>query len=506
MYTPLALLICIVIAQVNGSKNGRIERRFVNNNSFNKNIVQKQPCPQESVGVVFPDELDCVQTAGQPRSRAFNHPVFKTLRGPFRSQSVVQNVRRPIGQPLQKSLSGPGVQKARLVTKSVQKQPCPQKSVGVVFPDELDCVQTAGQPRSRAFNHPVFNTLRRSNVQPLQNTVSRPGFQNVRRPNFQPLQNTVSRPGFQNVRRPNVQPLQNTVSRPGFQNVRRPNFQPLQNTVIPSLLQCGMTSAKFDSGNQFKAQTIKAGSFPWLAAVGMMKKKLTMTQNGHTTQNDHFSAYCGGTLITNRHVLSAAHCFLSPRLKSKPTHVRLGEHHLLLNRDGAQDFRIIETRTNNYDPDTNSRDIAILKLDRTVEFKGRISPACLPFNLPEQEYSNKRLTVVGWGMTTMSKQHSYVPMREEPVHVPLLECQRTYSFLSHVITNQHMCAGRGEADACMGDSGGPLNFKSSRGRNAGHVFVVGIVSHGPTMCGSATLPGVYTSVAKYENWIRTNLN
>ncbi|CAL4120673.1 unnamed protein product, partial [Meganyctiphanes norvegica] len=104
------------------------------------------------------------------------------------------------------------------------------------------------------------------------------------------------------------------------------------------------------------------------------------------------------------------------------------------------------------------------------------------------------------------KRNSYVPKREEPVHVPLWECKQKYSFLNHVITNQNICAGRGQADACMGDSGGPLNFKSSRGVNAGHVFVVGIVSHGPTMCGSATLPGVYTNVAKYEIWIRRNLN
>ncbi|CAL4059684.1 unnamed protein product, partial [Meganyctiphanes norvegica] len=242
---------------------------------------------------------------------------------------------------------------------------------------------------------------------------------------------------------------------------------------------------------------------PWLAAIGKIKNQLTL--NGRTIHLRHYNATCGGTLITNRHVLCAAHCFMSPRvINDPPTHVRLGEHNLRTYGFGAQDYLIVDRRIGSYDQFTRSNDIIILKLDRQVEFNDRISPACLPFNLPKYEYFRKRLTVVGWGFTTESSQISVEPMREEPEHVPLWEYQQQYRNVTP-ITNKNMCAGRGIADSCMGDSGGPLNFKSSRGINAGRVFVVGIVSHGPTVCGSSTQAGVYVNVAKYEHWIRNNL-
>ncbi|CAL4221114.1 unnamed protein product, partial [Meganyctiphanes norvegica] len=278
-------------------------------------------------------------------------------------------------------------------------------------------------------------------------------------------------------------------------------------SVIPLIAQCGRSPAKFGIGNT--VQTVKPGDFPWLAAVGQMKNQVTL--NGIIIERrENFRAMCGGTLITDRHVLSAAHCFLHPPvIRDPPTHVRLGEHDFRMDGDGAQDYRIVDRRTNNYDEDTIANDIILLKLDSHVKFNDRIAPACLPFELPEEEYSQKLLTVVGWGMTTESSQKSLVPMQEEPEHVPLGECQQKYrlhSALNRHITNQNICAGRGKADSCMGDSGGPLNFRSSSGRNAGRVFVVGIVSFGPTMCGSPTLPGVYTNVARYQNWIRNNLD
>ncbi|CAL4145189.1 unnamed protein product, partial [Meganyctiphanes norvegica] len=273
-------------------------------------------------------------------------------------------------------------------------------------------------------------------------------------------------------------------------NVVFPDEMPRKD-VTTSYSQCGRSPAKFGTRNT--AQTTKPGDFPWLAAVGRLR-------------SHQFKSICGGTLITDRHVLSAAHCFLdSPIVWNPPTHVRLGEHNLLSDGDGAQDYQIIDERTKDYDQVTTSNDIILLKLGRTVIFNGRISPACLPFRLSEGEYIHNHLTTVGWGLSTESNQRSLVPLQEHPQHVLLGECQQKYRKYTsgRQITDKNICAGRGGADSCKGDSGGPLNFQSRSGRKA--VYVVGIVSFGPSMCGNSKLPGVYTNVASYEHWIRSNL-
>ncbi|XP_028042611.1 phenoloxidase-activating enzyme-like, partial [Bombyx mandarina] len=82
-------------------------------------------------------------------------------------------------------------------------------------------------------------------------------------------------------------------------------------------------------------------------------------------------------------------------------------------------------------------------------------------------------------------------------------CQPAYSVQNRKITlwNKQICAGGVPGkDSCKGDSGGPLMYENGR-----QYEVVGVVSFGPTPCGLPDIPGVYTKVYEYLDWIRSTV-
>lgn len=106
------------------------------------------------------------------------------------------------------------------------------------------------------------------------------------------------------------------------------------------------------------------------------------------------------------------------------------------------------------------------------------------------------------------KTFGYIPspikLKLELPHIRHGTCRNIYRRLGHRIGPGQLCAGGEDArDACPGDSGSPLMYFDPRQRRW---IVVGIVSLGTKDCGTSGVPGVYTDVHHYLDWIRRNLS
>ena len=174
--------------------------------------------------------------------------------------------------------------------------------------------------------------------------------------------------------------------------------------------------------------------------------------------------WCGGTLISSTHVLTAAHCTEDQGVVIAASSIRvlLGEHNVAdkeFNRVDVAD--IINHPDYKRDPRFIDNDYAILRLANPVTFTSKVSPACLPADL-SSTYTDVLATVTGWG-TLRSKGPSPNVLQEADVTVMSnAKCNRAYR---GIISSNMVCAADSGKDSCQGDSGGPL-ISPENGRQA----------------------------------------
>ncbi|KJH52126.1 trypsin [Dictyocaulus viviparus] len=263
--------------------------------------------------------------------------------------------------------------------------------------------------------------------------------------------------------------------------------------VISPFIEC----LKFCDQQNFIRSRVIGGStasiseFPWQAAI--------VSYN-----NDGSGLMCGGTVIDEYWIMTAAHCIINRWQKS---YILTG---ILSLSNPQHTVRVEQVVVHpQYDASQMANDIALVQSKRSLFSRG-INSVCLTRNdsllitIKEGIITGFGLHIVGGSPYSVIMGVSDVILKANVPIIPHQQCQREWLTLSGggvVITDKQICAGSKLHGAAPGDSGGPLLVYDK----SGQLFQIGITSFGAGgfqgLLDQRKYPGVYTRVASYANWI-----
>lgn len=258
--------------------------------------------------------------------------------------------------------------------------------------------------------------------------------------------------------------------------------------TVPTVENCGKSVV--ERPRVVGGETEPFGSSPWMVSIQQKNSKGTF---------DHI---CGGSIIHESWIVTAAHCFNTSIILTSNYKAYVGVRSILhMSEDTVQKHNLSQiTRHEDYDDKTFANDIALLKTASPIkikESKGYVNAICLPTGFTDPTGD---AIVTGWGHTSSGGkminllQWATVPM------VKWQTCKNIYGdkkseFEKVLITPAMICAGGQGKDTCQGDSGGPLIQVTN-----GVATLIGTVANGAE-CAYKHYPGVYMKVSAFTNWM-----
>lgn len=315
------------------------------------------------------------------------------------------------------------------------------------------------------------------------------------RPVVRPVQQPQPQPQPQPQFRPTYKPELNLPVPAPTRPVPRPN--PGRTTISPPVssasFACGKPSSSSLNRLSFNGERVDKGQFPWIAPL------FDRAQAREPTY------ICGSTVISNRHLITAAHCIyeFEDFIKAERLLAIPGMYNIDNFADENAKFAYIESAHphDNYihDDDLNDADIAILTLKKVLIFSEYIIPICLWKDVNDLErVVDQEGIVAGWGVTETGS--TSVPTFIKAIIVSRKSCRDNFEKMLPQNSRVFCGDGRGSAP-CNGDSGSGFVLK-----RANQYYLRGIVSKGQqdpiTLICNVNKFAIYTDVAPFRFWMR----
>jgi len=236
----------------------------------------------------------------------------------------------------------------------------------------------------------------------------------------------------------------------------------------------------------FNGRNAGEGAHPWMAMFWDKSKR---------------RPFCGGSLIAPKFILTAAHCLKGFSKDFSNIQIKCGKIRAKRKAEPNEQVRTIKKIFFHpqYNSNTYDSDIAIVELSSPVDITDYVIPICLPHDESDFKLATPgaNAVVIGWGATKRNKNKWSKRLKE--VRVPIIDKAKCRKRMTYPVTDNMFCAGiGGHADACHGDSGGPITMKNPVTKK--HILL-GIVSWGVD-CGDPNHYGIYVKLSNFLSWVQ----